>query len=203
MNDFVSPPPPTHPQHMHIHTHVTHTHTHTHIYTHIHTHTQKYTCIYSFSHSHTHTHTHTYTHVFTHTHTCILMHTHARTHTHTHTHTHTLNAAVEIANVTTGLGEDTSFFCNVTGTTQNNVQFQWLTTMNGVYQSMPFPQPVFDDRVRGTDSNTLRISFVGPLDDQFAFTCIVSVGGMLVVSKTAFLTVNSKQHMVYNTAEGS
>ena len=111
-----------------------------------------------------------------------------------HTHTHK-NAAVEVANVTTGLGEDTSFFCNVTGVAEASIGFEWFTTQNGVYQATQFPMDIFGDRIRGPESSKLNIMFVGRLDDDFGYACNVTVTDMLIASRIAFLTVNSKQHV--------
>ena len=85
-----------------------------------------------------------------------------------------------------------------------SVDIEWHTTRNGVYQVPPFPPQVFLNRISRFNSNMLELFNVKQLDDDFGYVCNVSIDNMVVVSRIAYLTVNSKPllcvvYMCYKT----
>ena len=81
------------------------------------------------------------------------------------------------------------FFCNVTGAPTSVVTYLWRLTQNGVLQANQFPSVIYGPgRVR--DINTARLTIVnlGELEQNFDYTCNVSIDGMLVGSATGALT---------------
>ena len=125
-----------------------------------------------------------------HVHVCTLTLTHSNTHTHSLTHTHT-HTAIEVDDLTVGITATATFFCNVTGLTDpSSIQYSWRQTQNGVYPQTLFPSVIFGNRVNGAAAPTLMITNVGPMDDDFDYTCYVSNtnGGRIVGDATGTLT---------------
>ena len=81
------------------------------------------------------------------------------------------------------------FFCNVTGAPTTGVTYQWRQTQNGVLQANQFPSTIYGlGRVGGRETATLTITNLGELEQNYNYTCIVSIGGMFVGSATGVLT---------------
>ena len=82
------------------------------------------------------------------------------------------------------------FFCNVTGAPTTGVTYFWRQTQNGVLQTNQFPNVIYEDRVHDINTATLTIINLGELEQNFDYTCRVSIGGiyMFVGSATGALT---------------
>ena len=90
--------------------------------------------------------------------------------------------------MTAGISATAVFFCNVTGAT-NGVTYRWRQTQNGVIPVNVFPMEIFGtDRVIGRDMAILRIKELGGLEQNYDYTCTVSISGMEIGSATGTLT---------------
>ena len=81
------------------------------------------------------------------------------------------------------------FFCNVNGAPTTGVTYQWRQTQNGVLQANQFPSIIYGSgRVGGRETATLTIINLGELEQDFDYTCNVSIGDMFVGLATGALT---------------
>ena len=81
------------------------------------------------------------------------------------------------------------FFCNITGAPTSGVTYLWRQTQNGAFPVEQFPPLIYGrGRVSGVTTSTLIIANLGELEQNYDYTCSVSIGGMFVGSATGALT---------------
>ena len=98
-------------------------------------------------------------------------------------------AAIEVADVTAGITATAVFFCNVTGASGTDVSYLWAQTKNGVFPVDRFPAVIYDgNRVTGVTMSTLMIRNLGEREQDFDYTCTVSINNMEIGSATGTLT---------------
>ena len=91
-------------------------------------------------------------------------------------------AAITVADVTAGITARAVFFCDVTGATiADGVSYSWRQTQNGVFPVDAFPAQIFDQRVSGNFLDTLTITYLSGLEQNYDYRCTVSIGGMMNV----------------------
>jgi hypothetical protein len=88
-------------------------------------------------------------------------------------------AAIEVADVTAGITATAMFFCNVTGASgADNVGYRWAPSRNGIIiPENTFPNVIYGNRVIGLTEPTLSIVNLNGLEQDFDYTCNVSIGG--------------------------
>ena len=97
-------------------------------------------------------------------------------------------AAIEVADVTAGITATAVFSCDVTGAGGVDVCYFWTQTRNGVFPEERFPAVIYEDRIIGLRTPTLMIPNLSGLEQDFDYTCTVSIGGMRIGSGTGTLT---------------
>ena len=101
-------------------------------------------------------------------------------------------AVIEVADVTAGITAIAVFFCNVTGAT-GGVTYMWQQTLNGIIPSIAFPSVIYDNRVTGHRMATLRIFDLSGIEQNYDYTCFVSINDMVIIgSATGTLTSPGK-----------
>ena len=60
--------------------------------------------------------------------------------------------------------------------------------MNGVIPVNRFPPQIYEDRIIGFDTRTLMIPNLSGMEQDFDYTCTVSISGMEIGSATGTLT---------------
>ena len=107
-------------------------------------------------------------------------------------------AAIEVANVVAGITATAEFFCDVTGATvANGVTYRWRQTQNGVIPEETFPSVIYENRVSGRDMATLLIRNLSGLEQNYDYTCTVSINGMVIGSATGTLTSPSVYSVLF------
>ena len=81
------------------------------------------------------------------------------------------------------------FYCNVTGAT-GGVTYSWTVMKNAVPQTNFFR--VFENRIRGNNTNRLEIVNLSGMEQDFDYRCTVFIDGDLVGSATGGLTSPGK-----------
>ena len=98
-------------------------------------------------------------------------------------------AAIKVADVVAGITATAKFFCNVTGAAvANGVTYHWQQTLNGVTPDLIFLSVIYENRVAGRDTATLSIENLSGLEQNYDYTCTVSIRGMEIGSATGTLT---------------
>ena len=91
-------------------------------------------------------------------------------------------AVITVTDVTAGITATAVFFCNVTGATiADGVSYSWRLTQNGVFPVDAFPARIFDQRVSGNLLDTLTITYLSGLEQNYDYRCTVSIGGIMNV----------------------
>ena len=98
-------------------------------------------------------------------------------------------AVIEVANVTAGITATAVFFCNVTGAGgADNIGYFWTQSLNGMIPENRFPFVIYEDRVIGLRTSMLSIINLSGLEQDFDYTCTVSINSMEIGSATGTLT---------------
>ena len=97
-------------------------------------------------------------------------------------------AAIEVADVIAGITATAVFFCDVTGAGGAAVGYLWTQTVNGVFPEVRFPAVIYDNRVLGFRTSTLMILNLNGLEQDFDYTCTISISDMEIGSGTGTLT---------------
>ena len=96
---------------------------------------------------------------------------------------------IEVADVTAGITATAVFFCNVTGASgADNIGYLWTQTLNGVFPVERFPAVIYENRVLDFRTSTLMIPNLSGLEQNYDYSCTVSIGGMEIGSGTGTLT---------------
>ena len=96
---------------------------------------------------------------------------------------------IEVANITAGITATAVFFCNITGASgAENIGYLWTQTLNGMIPENRFPPVIYEDRVIGLRMSMLSILNLSGLEQDFDYTCTVSINNMEIGSATGTLT---------------
>ena len=96
---------------------------------------------------------------------------------------------IEVADVTAGITATAVFFCNVTGASvADNIGYLWTQTLNGVFPEERFPAEIYENRIIGFRTSMLSIFNLSGLEQNFDYTCAVSINNIVIGSATGTLT---------------